>query len=172
MSTISLRAVEPADVDLMFRCDNDSDSRIWTDYAAPLSRQQLLEYAMSYDADPFRAGQLRLIAETDGSEGKKIPVGLLDLYDISLRDRRTFAGIYILPEFRRKGLATSVLEWLERYAFTSLGLDTIGVRISTRNEASLNLFRKYGYQEVCVLPKWHILDSQPHDIAILTLKKP
>lgn len=108
---LALRALEPTDADFMYDVENDSESWRYSDTVAPLSRKMLRDYALDYDADPFRAGQLRLII-TDRQNG--VPVGIADLYDISQRHRRAFAGIYIRPDFRGNGYAEEAVDALCR----------------------------------------------------------
>ena len=169
MGKIRLRAVEPEDVNMMFDCDNDEEARIWTDYAAPLSRRQLLNYALTYDADPFRAGQLRLIAEPFNDGGEAVGIGIVDLYDIDSNDGRAFVGIYILPEYRHSGMALEALEALKKYCASVLGLRVLAAKVSTGNGAALGLFKQAGYTRICLLPSWHRIGSDFHDIALLVL---
>lgn len=171
MKKITLRAVEPEDIDLMYASDNDEEARIWTDYSAPISRNQLLQYALSYDADPFSTGQLRLIVETAVEEDLAKPVGIVDLYDISQKDGRGFIGIYILPKFRHKGFALAAVNAATRYCFSNLGLRILSAKVSTRNHYAVSLFRKAGFSQLCILPEWHRLGGDYHDIALFYCSK-
>lgn len=169
MKRIHLRAVEPEDVDLMFACDNDEDSRIWTDYTSPLSRRQLMDYALTYDADPYRSGQLRMVIDLIREDGVHTPIGLADLYDLNQGDGRAFVGIYIMPEYRGTGYARETLHRLADYCSSILGLRMLAAKISTRNTPALSLFSKCGYKEICILPAWHRLGHTYHDISLLVL---
>lgn len=80
---LRLRALEPEDADMMYEAENDEAAWKYSDYLAPLSRELLHHYALTYDAEPFRSGQLRLIIEKD-----ETPIGILDLMDISARHLR------------------------------------------------------------------------------------
>ena len=168
IDTISLRALEPEDVDLMYQCDNDEEARIWTDYSAPLSRAQLMDYALNYDADPFKAGQLRLIAEKEQDEGGKVPVGIVDLYNISQKDGKAYIGIYVLPEFRRQGTGSNILKVTEEYANRFLGLRMLVAKVSTQNGIAISLFKKAEYSQLAILPGWHRLGPAYHDIILFT----
>ncbi len=59
-TAITLRAVEPTDVDCLYIWENDPSLWPHGSTRAPLSRFQLSEYATGYDADPYSARQLRL----------------------------------------------------------------------------------------------------------------
>lgn len=147
---LTLRALEPDDARLMYEIENDASAREYSSTTAPLSMEQLRTYALTYDADPFHAGQLRLVAaKADGS-----PVGLADLYDIDAVHRHAFVGIYILPDYRGMGLGTEALRLLASYAGEVLGLACLGAKVSTANGASRSLFEKAGYRHCGTLPGW------------------
>ncbi len=148
---IRLRALDPDDTDFMSRVEADVCNFEYSGLTAPYSSRQLLEYAVCYDADPFRATQLRLVIEdiTDSN-----PVGLLDFTEISARERTAFTGIYILPAWRRRGLALDSLLTARRYAADILALRYLGAKISTANDSSLALFRKAGWIQYGVMPEW------------------
>lgn len=148
---VKLRALEPADADFMFDIENDSQAWRYSDTVAPLSRRILRDYALGYDADPFRSGQLRLVV-TDASFGT--PVGLVDLYEISQRHSRAFIGIYILPAYRRKGYAHEAIKSLCNYASQILFLHQLGTRIGDDNPKSICLFEKCGFSLTATLPDW------------------
>ncbi len=146
---LKLRALEPEDADMMYQAENDESAWTYSDYVAPLSREMLRQYALTYDADPFRAGQLRLIIEIDG-----IPVGILDLFEISPRHLRADTGIYVFPEFRGKGVATEALQAAKAYAKTRLGLHQLTATIADTNRPAIRAYKKAGFQTTGMRPDW------------------
>lgn len=163
---VTLRAVEPEDADFMFSADNDEECRIFSDYVAPLSRKMLRDYAESYDADPFSAGQLRLIVESEG-----VPVGIADIYEISMRDSKAFVGIYIIPGMRSRGIGLAALHEVSNYVEKYIPLNQLVARVPVHNHASRRLFEKAGYEAVAVLPEWHRTGKNLSDVLIYR-KKP
>ena len=161
---VILKAVEPEDVDFMMECESDREASKWSDYRAPFSRRMLMDYAVTYDADPFAAGQLRLIA--CDPDGRKVGIG--DLYGISEKDARAETGIYIHPAFRNNGFGEATLEALVEFCRNRLGLYQLTAKISTENTAALNLFRKSGFKEIAILPSWHKIGKCLHDITLFT----
>lgn len=146
-----LRAVEPTDADFMFEVENDPLAWRYSDTVAPLSRHQLRDYAFGYDADPFSAGQLRLIIlEKD----TMLPVGIADIYDISPVHKRAYVGIYILKEKRGQNYASEALARLCDYASESLLLHSIWARIEEMNLPSEKAFEKAGFCHIATLPDW------------------
>ncbi len=164
---IRLRAVEPADAELFWKTENDSSQWILNGMSAPYSRENLLQYAIGYDADPQRSGELRFIIERTEDQ---IPVGIIDLYEISFIHSRAFVGIYTLPEFRNMRYASMALDLIENYAASVLNLSQLGARIATENVASVKLFGKANYQHRGTLPEWLHSASQRFDLAIFSKK--
>lgn len=151
---VSLRAVEPSDVDRLYLWENDPS--VWPFGAprGPYSRHQLWEYANGYDADPYRAGQLRLIVEIGEEDGQRTPCGTVDLYDIDARDSRAFIGIMIAPGFRRKGIASAALVELESYCRDILGLRLLASETASDNLPSIRLFTGRGFILTGRRPSW------------------
>lgn len=158
---IRLRALEPEDAEMLYMADNEDSAVICSDMSAPLSLQLLRDYAANYDADPFRAGQLRLVAETDRA------VGLLDFYDISARDRHAKIGVLILPEYRGCGLGGSLVEAAKAYARRHLGLESLLALVHADNIVSSRLFLNAGFEECGMLRRWHFADGALHDVLVL-----
>lgn len=160
---IKLRAVEPEDVDFILVCESDRNAAKWSDYRAPFSRTMLMSYALTYDADPFSSGQLRLVAETPDRQR----VGIVDLYDISEKDSKGYVGICIHPDQRGKGLGLKSLEALKTLASERLGLYRLVAKISSENPAALSMFKKAGFQSLALLPGWHKIGRSLHDFYLM-----
>ncbi len=164
---IMLRAIEPEDADFMYEVESDPDAWKYSDYVAPMSKELLRQYAFTYDADPYRAGQLRLIIENCGE-----PIGIADLFDISARHLRTDTGIYILPKHRSFGFATQALKELAIYCNERLGLHQMSASISKLNQAAMRCYCKAGFKETGVRPDWIKTSDGFEDVCLLTLLLP
>lgn len=162
---IRLRALEPEDAELLYNADNESSAVICSDMSAPLSLELLRDYAATYDADPYRAGQLRLVAETD------VAVGLLDFYDISARDRHAKIGVLILPEYRGFGLGKALVEAAKAYAWGRLGLESLLALVHSDNPVSLRLFFNAGFEDCGLLRRWHFAEGDLRDVRLLQAMK-
>lgn len=159
-----LRAIEPSDVDFMYGVEQDPAAWKYSDYVAPLSHELLRQYAITYDADPLRAGQLRLIIEEDGK-----PIGIADLFDISARHLRADSGIYLLPQHRGSGKGATALNTLAGYCRERLGLHQIVASISKHNPNALRCYVKAGFAETGIRPQWWRTSSGFEDVALLML---
>lgn len=165
--TLLLRAVEADDANVMWKVENDSSQWVENCMAAPLSQMMLTDYALSYDADPFRTGQLRLIIERKTDEAV---IGIIDLYDISAVHRHAFVGIYIIPEFRNLGFGGKSLILLEKFTFSVLNLIRIGAKIVIDNEESIKLFKKLNFSECGTMPEWIITGDEKKDLLLFSKK--
>lgn len=148
---LHLRALEPSDADFMYEVENDALAWRYSDTIAPISRKILRDYALTYDADPFTAGQLRLIiTEKDNNQ----PVGIVDLYEVSQRHQRAFIGIYVCKDYRKKGYADETLKLIEDYAHNTLHLHQLGAKVEEGYLQAEKLFQNRGYELKGNLVDW------------------
>lgn len=104
------------------------------------------------------SGSLRLYA---------LPYGCIDLYNYDPLNRRCAVGIMVANEYRRQGYALAMLRALETQQAASL--HTLYADIAAPNTASINLFRKAGYEECGRFKEWLELDS--HFIDNIRMQK-
>jgi diamine N-acetyltransferase len=151
-TNIALRALEPEDLEAMYRWENDSE--IWR-YGAtitPYSRFALRDYLNNtLIQDIFQSRQLRLII-VDKASGNL--AGAIDLYDFDPVNRRAGIGILIDSAFRRQGLGLQALKLMRDYAFQFLYLHQLYAHIPQSNLPSYRLFQKSGYQQTGVISSW------------------
>ena len=157
MSNIRLRAIEPEDLDLLYRIENDS--RLWNvgSTNVPYSRYTLHDYIANSCDDIYADRQLRLIVENE--EGAT--VGLVDLMNFSPQHLRAEVGIVILDSQRHKGYALAALQQLCDYAWRILHLHQLYSIVSEDNEAALRLFEKAGFHQHSTLQEW-LFDGQKY----------
>jgi len=159
---ITLRAPEPGDVDRIFLWENDFSGAEASVNGAPVSRLQVWNYVQTYTADPFGAGELRLIIEADGRA-----VGHIDLVDVDARNRRAGISIYIAPGERRRGLGAAALAEMIKYCRATLDLHQVWAHVAVDNTASLALFRSAGFRPAGCLRSWLRRDGRWVDVAVL-----
>jgi len=150
-SHISLRALEPTDLEFLYQLENDTD--IWeiSGTLKPYSKKVLQLYLDNAHRDIFDVKQLRLcICNEDDT-----CIGLIDLFDFDPKNQRTGIGIVISsPEDRNKGVGAEALSLLCNYAFEVLGLHQLYANILEDNKASIHLFEKMGFVQVGVKKEW------------------
>ncbi len=140
---ILLRALEPEDLDVLYKWENDSSIWHLSSTITPFSKYTLKKYIEQAHQDIFEAKQLRLIIQQ--KQDSSI-IGAVDLFDYDPVHHRAGVGILIgNPEDRNQGYGTEVLQTLREYAFGTLSMKQLYCNICEDNEESLNLFIKQGY---------------------------
>jgi diamine N-acetyltransferase len=148
---ISLRALEPDDLDFLYQLENDAS--IWgvSDTLAPVSRHALREYLDHAAADFYVVRQLRLVVTTE-IDGRA--VGVVDLFQFDPLHQRAGVGITILASARRHGYARQALELLKTYARHTLRLHQLLATVGAGNRRSMSLFRAAGFRRIGVRREW------------------
>lgn len=148
---IELRAVEPEDLDALYRWENDSSLWIYGSTVSPFSRYLLKQYIESYTADITRDKQLRLIIMR--KESRQV-IGAIDCFDYDITNCKAAIGLLIDPDHKRQGFGRDALETFIEYAFRFLHLHQLYVHIPVCNTASIALFRTCGFHESTRLKDW------------------
>lgn len=165
--TIYLRALEPEDLEFVYGMENDQS--IWevSNTNTPYSRFLIRQYLENAQQDIYEAKQLRLAICQD----QHFPaIGLIDLFEFDPRNNRAGIGIVIQKDKnRRQNIGSEALELLIKYSFFNLNLHQLYANISTKNEASIALFTKFGFEKIGIKKDWILLDNQYHDEAIFQL---
>jgi diamine N-acetyltransferase len=161
--SIKLRALEPEDLDFLYRMENNTALWKYGSTMAPFSRYILHKYIENSHLDLFEARQLRLIIE-DNLSG--LQIGMADLYDYEVFHNRAGVGILIDEKFQNKNYAVKSLDLLIEYSFDFLKLNQLYAHIPADNIASLRLFRKCGFNESGILKKWNKTKTGYEDVHI------
>lgn len=149
---IELRALEPEDLDLLYKWENDTT--IWkvSDRLLPLSKYHLKRFLDNYHKDLYETKQMRLMIQL---KEESRPIGAIDLFDFDPYHKRAAIGILIsAPEDRRKGYAAEALDLFISYGFGTLGLHLMYCSITSNNTASLNLFNQAGFKITGTKSEW------------------
>jgi diamine N-acetyltransferase len=151
-SNITLRALEPEDLDVLYRWENDPSIWHLSGTVVPYSRFLLKQYLENAQKDIFELKQLRLIIELNA---EKRPVGAIDLFDFDPYHRRAGIGILIADDSDRgKGYAREALDTLMKYSFDVLKLHQLWCNIASWNSKSMRLFTSAGFQVVGEKKEW------------------
>ena len=159
---IRLRAMEPEDLDLLYRIENDM--KLWNVGATnvPYSRYTLHDYIATASNDIYVDRQVRMMIENPSGE----VVGIVDLVNFDPNNCRAEVGLIILDAFRRQGYGSSALTAIADYALHTLHLHQLFAFVDTNNEASMRLFRKQGYQPSSTISDW-LYDGREYRDAVL-----
>jgi diamine N-acetyltransferase len=162
--SISLRAPEPEDLDLLYIWENESS--IWqvSGTLTPFSRYILKQYLEHAGKDIYEVKQLRMIIQLKKNHR---PLGAVDLFDFDPQHHRAGLGILIAdPSDRRKGYAREALETMISYCFEVLHLHQIYCNIAAGNNASIKLFQEAGFVECGKKKEW-LFDGTGYEDELL-----
>lgn len=163
---ISLRALEPNDIEQMFSWENDTS--IWSNGAtiAPFSRNLIADYISGYDPDIFKARQLRLMIDLT-ENGTTLTIGTIDLYDFDPRNRRCGIGILIDPTHRNNGYATRAINITAQYCSIHLGIHQLYAITGVNNLTSCHAFRQASFKIAGRLRSWIRTTHQSYTDAFI-----
>lgn len=154
-----LRAPEPADIDTIYRWENDT--RIWHlgNTLTPYSRFAIEQFILNADNDIYSSKQLRLMIDWHTYESGTVAVGSIDLFDFDPFHKRAGIGILIDESARKKGFAAEALDLLKEYCFKTLNLHQLYCNIEQSNTLSIRLFEKAGFVHRGTKKEWLLKDG-------------
>jgi diamine N-acetyltransferase len=165
--TIYIRALEPNDLEFIYAVENDLS--IWevSNTQTPYSRFLIKQYLENAHQDIYEAKQLRLAVCQD----QDFPaIGLIDLFDFDPKNNRAGIGIVIKDNERRnQNIGSEALTLLIKYSFYHLNLHQLYANIGVKNEASMALFTKFGFEKIGIKKDWLLVNGVYQDEAIFQL---
>jgi diamine N-acetyltransferase len=158
-----MRAIEPEDLEILYRWENDMSLWRYGSSLRPYSRFAIREYLSDSLQDILITRQLRLML-IERSSG--VPVGTVDLYEYDPVNLRAGVGILLDEPFRGLGYGCEALMMLHDYVVRVLHLHSLFAYISSRNSVSIRLFASCGYSESGLLRCWNRTVSGFDDVYI------
>ena len=106
MKKINFRAIEPEDLDLLYRIENDVE--LWNVGTSnvPYSRYLLHDYVANCKNDIYTDRQVRMIVE---NADEKV-IGIVDLVNFDPSNCRAEVGLIVLNDYRNQGYGTAILK--------------------------------------------------------------
>ena len=147
---VTLRAMEPEDLDTLYKIENNQE--LWAVSATnvPYSRFALHEYVETNTNDIYADKQVRMMIDNESGE----TVGIIDLMNFSPQHSRAEVGIVVMKPHRHNGYATAAMEKLVAYARQTLHLHQLFLVAECENESRLQLFEKLGFVKTAQFKQW------------------
>lgn len=157
---VILRALEPEDLDFLYKIENNESFWEVSDTQTPFSRYLLKQYLENAHLDLYESKQLRLVIEQKNTSKA---VGMIDLFDYNPQHKRCGIGLLVHPDYQNKGFASESLKLVIDYAFFHLHLHQLYANILLENTPSIKLFSNHGFQKIGVKKDWIFYDGQMKD---------
>lgn len=159
---VSLRAIEPVDIELLFDLENDVELWKYSNRSQPYSRDLLQNYIANAHKDIFEIRQIKftIIAQDDTA------VGFIDLFDYEPLHHRAGVGLVLRQQDQNKGYGKAALQLIAVYAQKHLQLHQLYANIAEENRISIQLFEGQGYTFAGKKKDWNFYEGQYHDESI------
>lgn len=162
-----LRALEPEDLKILYKWENDTSVWQCSNTYSPFSKYTLDKFLENAHLDIIEARQIRFVIETNDLQNNT-PIGMIDLFEYDPMNNRAGVGITIGENnYRKKGYASSALELLIEYSTNILHLHQLFCNISSKNPNSISLFKKHGFVECGTKKEWLFNGSEFVDEIML-----
>lgn len=163
---IRLRAVEPEDLDLLYRWENNPLYWYAGETRAPYSKYALKQHILDSAKDIYENKQLRLIIH---SKQLAQAVGTLDLFGLDVFNSRIEVGLLIEDTFQQNGFASIALSLAREYVFNYLKINQMYAHVAGNNEASIKLFESRNFKRNGVLKDWIRNNREYVDVFVYQL---
>jgi RimJ/RimL family protein N-acetyltransferase len=139
---IRLRAVEPEDGKFFYEALNEASIQNYvSDIRIPMSLKACQDWAVEEAAKGNNRESTTLIIEDSDQNS----VGMIDPQSLDRRVGVFTCGIWIKPEFLRKGYASEALTLVLRFYFEQLGYQKFNSSVFSYNTVSIKLHEKMGF---------------------------
>lgn len=160
---VIIRAMEPEDLDLLYKIENDVS--LWGVGISnvPYSRYALHDYMANTSGDIYTDRQVRLMIENEAEE----VVGIVDLVSFDPQHLRAELGIVVLDGNRQKGYGSAALARVSDYALRVLHLHQLYCYVAVENEVSIHLFKNHGFSHSAMMRDWLFDGHTFHDALLM-----
>jgi UDP-4-amino-4,6-dideoxy-N-acetyl-beta-L-altrosamine N-acetyltransferase len=159
---VTLRPPAEADSPRLLAWRNQPEVARWMYNDHVISADEHARWFAAAMIDPRRR---YWIIETDGA-----PVGLANLYDIDLANRKTAWAYYLAePSTRGQGIGAVVEYQVIEQVFGALGLTKLWCEVLADNEAVWKLHESFGFRREALLRQHVVKAGQPMDVVGLGL---
>ncbi len=139
---VKLRVPEKSDAANLFILRSDPMVNKFIERVLPKDISDVEKFIAQRNADP---NPFYFIIETLSNNEF---VGTICLWNIDKENKYVEVGYELLPAFQGKGIMTSALQEIIRFAFTELNIETIGAFTHSENLSSRKLLEKFDFKPV------------------------
>jgi [ribosomal protein S5]-alanine N-acetyltransferase len=155
---VLLRPLGEGDIAVVEHALSDLEVQRWFDDRGLTAREVVERAATRWGAS--EAAEFAIIDEAECVGSIWLNLGL---------ENRAGVGYWLLAHARGKGLATSALVLVARWAFDALGVKRIGLNTDPRNIASVRVAERVGFTREGLLRSWADINGERVDQVSFSL---
>lgn len=163
--TLALRPPGDADVEALFSLGQDPEVTRWFSWGPYTSVEQPRAWVAA-QAGRRERGEALALAMVHREAGL---VGITELADWSVRDRRAVVGTWFAQRWWGTGLNAEAKRLVCLLGFAHCGLERLGAYADVGNHRSHAALAKAGFRREGVLRAFHRHDERQKDVAIFSL---
>lgn len=160
LQTLFLRALEPTDIEVLFKVENDPALQFYSSHNGPYSRFMLQRYIKQQHQSIYEQKQQRFVISPSSGE----VLGFVDIFDFDPQNKRAGVGIVVLSKYRTKGVGTKALALLEAFVIQHYDMHMLHADVLCDNIASCALFEKGKYVSMGIKRDWYFFQQKFHDV--------
>jgi len=167
---VTLRGLDPSNAETVRRWLDDPDVHRWME-AGTVPITAAAELAWYEAAERNAAAGTEYEFEIHIAEDDRL-IGHCGLFGVDRFDRHGEVGIFIGDVAEQgKGFGRDAIVTLLRFAFETLGLNTVRIRAIDGNERGLGLYRSIGFADVGVFRQGRYVRGAFHDVVLLDMTR-
>ena len=159
LTGISLRALEPSDIEVLIELENNQNYWKYSNRNEPFSRALMENYIQQQSQDIFEVKQKRFVISKEDNTAQ----GFIDIFNFEPIHRRAGIGIILKEEYRGKGIGKKAIDLVGVYAQKHLNLNSIYADIAKENKLCIHAFESCGFIRVGLKKSWNFYDGKFHD---------
>lgn len=145
---VMLRALRGQDVPAITAACQDPGIQRWTRVPVPYREGDARGWIAAMRARE-KGGEALELAIADSRSG--LLIGAIGVVDLNWRHRVGEIGYWVAPDARGRGVATTALRLLSRWALGPLGLERVELRIWDENVGSRRVAERAGFHDEGIL---------------------
>ncbi|MFO7792975.1 MAG: GNAT family protein [Candidatus Saliniplasma sp.] len=153
---IELKTIEEEDIPFMVKNINDPEVRSTLTLHLPVNKKMEQEFFKNISKNGNEV-HLLICDEED-------KIGLISLLDIDHRIGNAEIGLWIIPDFWKKGYGTEASELMVDYGFKELNLHRIFAGAFRNNPGSSKIWEKLGFEKEGVSRDVDFVDGEYVDL--------
>ncbi len=158
MKTVTLRAMEPDDLEHLYRWENASEKDSSTEHRL-YSRHELTQFILSAENEDVYASRQQRLMAVDGD----VTVGFVEIYDFDPYHHHAGFGVLVDNQLRGQGYSIAMMAALEEYCRAELQIHVLWCDVAASNTASRTMLRRCGYEEIGRRKDWLYVNGHYED---------